>query len=287
MKRVAAIALMVAATVVGAASARPLKVMSLSECTDQLVLQLLPPQQITSVTWLSRDPSISIMARAAARTPINYGGVEEVVRDKPDLVIADGFTAPAPRALLQRLHYPLLVLGSAESFDDIRGITRQAAAAVGAKARGEALLAHMDAALDSLAKDRAPPLRIAAWDGAGFSARKGSLYDAILTAAGARNVVDEKGVATSGAPSVEMLLKAAPALLVRGEPGFDRPGRQSDVAFHPVIRRFWRGRTLVVPQSAYICGTPLSADAALSLRDQMRALLAKASRPPPFGVAIQ
>ncbi len=276
MKAVAAIAMVVAATV------HPLKVMSLSECTDQIVLQLLPPERITSVTWLSRDPSISIMAKAAAHVPVNYGTAEEVIRDRPDLIVIDSYTTPATKALLERLHYPVLVLSSAESFGDIRTMTRKVAAAIGAKARGEALLAHMDAVLLILAKDKGPRLRVAAWDGAGFSARNGSLYDAILTAAGARNVVDEKGVTTSGTPSVEMLLKTAPALLVRGEPGFERPDRRSDVASHPLIRRFWVGRTVVVPQSSYICGTPLSADAALSLRDQMRAVAGKASQPLRF-----
>ena len=234
------------------AEARPLRVMSLNECSDQLVLALLPPERITSVTWLSRDPSISVMARAAARTPVNHGSAEEVLRDHPDLVIASDYATPATRALLEKLHYPLLVLGPSDSFEDIRRITRQVAAAVGERARGEALIAHMEATLRQLSGAAGPPLRIAAWDGAGFSARPGTLYDLVLKAAGARNVASEPGILNATAPDVETLLATAPILLVKGTPGVELPGRSTDVSNNPIVRRVWAGRTVIVPQAYYI-----------------------------------
>ncbi len=256
--------------------------MSLNACADQLVLALADPGTITSVTRLSRDPEGSTLWRAAQRVPFNHGLAEEVVRDRPDLVIAGAYTTPATRALLTRLHFPLLVLAPADSFEDIRRETRTVAAALGEADRGRALIAHMDATLARLAADRGPPLRVAAWDGAGFSAAPGTLYDAILKAAGARNVAGQATGLGGGTPDVETLIALAPQLLVAGAPAFDRPGLRADVARHPLVRRFWADRTLVVPLSAYACGTPFSADAALSLRDQMRAMLKRARTPLPF-----
>lgn len=279
----AMVAFATALSLCGPAAARPLRVMSINECSDQLVLALLPPEQITSVTWLSRDPSGSVMSRAAARVAINYGTAEEVLRDHPDVVIAGTYTTPATRALLKKLHYPLLELTSPDSFEDIRRDTRKVAAAVGATAHGEALIERMDATLRQLSETSGPALRVAAWDGAGFSARPGSMYDAVLRAAGARNVANEKGVLASGAPDVETLLATAPDLLVRGEPGFERPGRRTDVANNPTVRRFWGDRTVIVPQYDYVCGTPFSAEAALTLRDEMRAADARPKPPLPFG----
>jgi iron complex transport system substrate-binding protein len=255
--------------------------MSINLCGDQLVLALLPPSQITSVTWLARDPSESVMAQAAAHVPINHGSAEEVMRDRPDLVIAGAYAAAETQGLLKRLHYPLLEVTGAESFEDIRRETRKVAAAVGARARGEALIVRMDATLRDLSRTSAPPLRVAAWDGAGFSARPGSLYDAVLQAAGARNVADQKGV-LKGAPDVETLLATAPDLLVEGEPGFERPGRRTDGLDNPTIRRFWGRRTVVVPQSSYLCGTPFSAEAAVRLRREMQAARQRAQAPLPF-----
>ena len=264
------------------ARAAPLRVMSLNQCADQLVLALLPPERIASVTWLSRDPATSRMAQEARRVGVNYGSAEEVVSERPDLVVVGAYTTPATRALLKRLRFPMLELAPVDSFADIARAVRQVAGAVGESARGEAMIARMDATLAELARDRAPPLRVAAWDGAGFSAQPGSLYAAILAAAGARNVADGTGVFAPGTPEVEALLAAAPQLLIEGLPAFEPPGRRSDLAHHPLVRRFWGDRMLVVPQAAYACGTPFSAQAARDLRDQMRAKLALARTPLPF-----
>jgi iron complex transport system substrate-binding protein len=279
--RLAAVALALLGLAAGGAQARPLRVMSISDCGDQLVLALLPPAQITSVTWLSRDPDSSIMAAAARRVPVNHGLAEEVLRDRPDLVIAGTYTTPAARALLKRLHLPLLELGATNGFDDVRRQTRQVAAAVGAGARGEQLIGRMDATLRQLAARRGPPLRVAAWDGGGFAAPPGSMYDAVLQAAGARNVAAEPGGRAGGGESrVERLLAARPELLVEDAPGTERPGLRSAVLDNPTVRRLWGDRTVVLPARAYACGTPFSAAGALALSEAMRAAVARA-RPLP------
>ncbi len=263
-------------------SARPLRVMSISACTDQLVLALLPPERITSVTWLARDPQLSLLVRQAAAVGVNHGFGEEVLRDRPDLVVAGTFTSTATRALLKRLGWPMIEVGPADSVADIRRVTRQVARAVGEPARAEVLLARMDRQLADLARDPGPRLRVAAWDGGGFGASRGSLFDTVLTAAGAVNVAADADPRTG--PDSEALLATAPALLVQGgAPGNDR---RTDVARGPLVRRFWgRGRTVIVPQSTYLCGTPFVADAAVRLRADLRAAVAAARAPLPFSVA--
>lgn len=262
---------------------KPMRVMSMNQCTDQIVLALLPPERIASVSWLARNPDGSVMYEAAFRVPINHGLSEEVVRQDPDLVIAGTFTTPATRGLLKRLGYPLIEVQFPESFEDIRRTTRQIAKAVGEEARGEAMIARMDHQLADLALDSGPPLRVAAWDGAGFNAREGSLYDNVLKAAGAINVVNRPPAITYGNPDTEVLLQSAPTLLVKGEGIGRKPGLRDNVERHPVIRRFWDGpRTLTVQQAYYVCGTPLIADAAIRLRAELREAAAKARTPLPF-----
>jgi iron complex transport system substrate-binding protein len=265
------------------ATAKPLRVMSMNQCTDQLVLALLPPERIASVTWLSRNPDGSLMAAEAQRVGINHGLSEEVVRQQPDLVVAGSFTTPATRGLLQRLGYPMIEVDHAESFDDIRRITRQVAQAVGEPARGEALIARMDRRLAELARAPGPRLRVAAWDGAGFNASKASLYNAVLEAAGAVNVANEPPASTYGRPDVEVLLQTAPTLLVMGAGLGREPGLRDNVERHRIVRRYWDGpRTLTIRQAYYICGTPLVADAALRLRGELRAAAARVRTPLPF-----
>ena len=147
---------------------------------------------------------------------VNHGLAEEVVRDHPDLVIAGSYSTPATRALLLKLHYPLLVLDPANRFDDIRRQVRTVATALGEPKRGQALIAHMDAVLTRLGAERGPPLRVAAWDGAGFSASPVSLYDTLLKAAGARNVTAETQGPGGSGKVLQGLLRnplAEPALL--------------------------------------------------------------------------
>jgi iron complex transport system substrate-binding protein len=133
-----------------------------------------------------------------------------------------------------------------------------------------------------LAADPGPPLRVAAWDGAGFTARKGSLYDTILRTAGAINVINEPPAASYGTPDAEVLLLAAPDLIVQGAPGRRREGLRQDVARHPIVRKYWRDRTLILSPSLIVCGTPMSAQAAIDIRRQMRAMLAAVQVPLPF-----
>lgn len=271
---------------VPAPTPHPLHVMSMNQCSDQILLALLPPERIVSVTWLSRDPQGSMMPAAARRVGVNHGLAEEVVRQQPDLVIVSSFMAPATRGLLHRMGWPMIEVSDAPSFDRIRALTRQIAAAVDERARGEALIAAMDRKLALLARDPAPPLRVAAWDGSGFSAQPGSLYDAVLGAAGAINVANLPPANGYGRPDTEVLLAAAPQLLIQG--GYDRMGLRENIAHHPLVRRFWgRDRTLVIKQSYYLCGTPSIADAALKLRDQMRAAMAAARTPLPFAGGIR
>ena len=139
----------------------------------------------------------------------------------------------------------------------------------------------MDAALGQLAAHPGPPLRVAAWDGGGFAASAGSMYDALLRAAGARNVAAERGSpADGGGPSVEQLLAARPDLLVEGGPGSDYPGPRTAVLDNPIVRRLWGGRTVFLSARDYECGTPFSAAGALRLRDALRAETARPGPPP-------
>ena len=261
---------------------KPLRVMSLNQCTDQLVLALLPPERIASVSWLARDPGGSLMAAQAAGVGVNHGLAEEVLDQKPDLVIAGTLTTPALRGMLRRLGYPMIEVAQAGTIADVRAITRQVAAAVGEVARSEALIADMDRKLAGLKRDAGPPVRVVAWDRTGFSAGEGTLYDVILSAAGARNLARAPTLLSSRRPDVAVLLKADPALLVRGSGEADTASLGDDVVRHRLVRRFWGDHTLFIPQAYYVCGTPMVADAAIRLRAKLRAAVDRAGPALPF-----
>lgn len=260
---------------------RPLRVMSLNQCADQIVLALLPPERIASVTWLSRDVATSRMAAEAARVGVNFGQAEEVLAQQPDLIVTGRFTTGATKALLRRLGFAILEVETPESFAAIRDVTRALAAVLGESAKAETLLGAMDAALEVAA---ASPtyLRVAAWDGGGYAPGADTLYHAILTAAGAINVAAEQGVSTYAEFDAEALLQTAPAALVQGISRADAPGRRRDVDRHPLARQFYADRTVTLPQSLYVCGTPYSAEAVTLLHAAFADLQASGLDTAPF-----
>jgi iron complex transport system substrate-binding protein len=216
-----------------AAADGPQHVMSLSMCTDELLLELLPPERIASVTYYSRDPDNSYQWPQAAKVPVNWGTVEEVLAEKPDLVLAGTYTTPAARAVLKKLRWPLLEVAPAVNFDQIRAVTRQVAHALRRDAIGESLIAKMDSTLQELADSKPRQIiRVAAWGEGGSIPGRGTLFDAILNAAGGVNIA---------------------ATLDGG-------------AQHPLVRRLYSGRSVTYPGALYSCGVVESAAAAAALR---------------------
>lgn len=248
-------------------TSHPVRVMSVNLCTDQLLLQLLRPDRIVSVSWVARDPGSSAMTREASAVGVNHGLAEEVLAQRPDLVVASSFGTPTLRAMLHRLGYPLVEIDDPVDLAGLRRATRTLAAALGERARGEALVADMDTKLAALARDPGPAIRVAAWDRSGISAASGTLQDAVLTAAGATNV----GAGKRGPADVEALLRLRPAALVQAPR--ENASLGDDRAGHPVVRALWRDRTVTLRPSSYACGTPRIADAALAVRAQLRQMV--------------
>ena len=244
----------------------PQHVMSLSMCTDDLLLELLPPQRIASVTYYSRDPSNSYQWPQAAKVPVNWGTVEEVLAEKPDLVLAGTYTTPAARSLLKKMHLPLLEVPPAADFNEIRAVTRQVAHALGRDEVGEALIAKMDSTLHELANSRPPrSIRVAAWGEGGAIPGRGTMFDSILRAAGGINIAASLDSAYTSF-DVEQLLMAHPDILAYAGHITDTPGRNTDLALHPVILKLYARRRVTYPGALYSCGVVESADAAVALR---------------------
>jgi iron complex transport system substrate-binding protein len=251
----------------------PQRVMSINLCSDQLLLNLLPPERITSVTYLSREPYESYLSAAAWQVGVNYGLAEEVVRDHPDLVLAGLYTTPDTRHLLKSVGMAVMELPPANNFAEIREQTRQVAHAVGADEQAERLIRRMDATLAQLAAT-APkqPITVVGWEGGGAVPGRGTLNDAIFTAAGAVNIGAAPGL-RSVRFDAEQLLMSHPDLLAFGDATIATPALRNAPLALPVVRRLYAGRQIVYPELLYDCGLPQSADAAVQIRRVMLAAL--------------
>lgn len=257
-------------------AAVPQRIVSLNLCTDQLLMALVPPSRIASVTWLSRTEGDPLLLPLAGRLSINRGSAEEVLALHPDLVIAGRFTTSTTRALLRKVGVPLLEVDPVNDWAGIRRITLEVAAVVGATARAQELLQQMDADLARLQSLRpAVPLRAIGWGGAGDDVPgRDTLFNTLLETAGAVNL----GTRSAGRSSfdLEQVLFARPQVLLRGANYGSKPALRNEVARHRVLRALPDLQTIEYPEAVYGCGVPRASQLALQLAGQLQALRMRA-----------
>ena len=243
-------------------------VASINLCADQLVLTVAAPEQVLTVSWLSADPEESLLATQAARYPLNYGSAEELLRFKPDVVIAGAYTNAFTRALLARLGYKVIELEPEESVADIARNLHVVAAAIGREERGNTLAAELQARERQIAASRPAhsPATVVVRPG-GFTVGEHSLADELMKLAGVRNVAAEQGLDRWGSLSMETLLASRPELIVLTGYRASQPSLANAVLEHPALK-LERGtrRTATVPAPYWDCGLTFSLEAAALLQ---------------------
>ncbi|MEO8307169.1 MAG: ABC transporter substrate-binding protein [Pseudomonadota bacterium] len=252
------------------ATAAPQRVLSLNLCTDQLLMVLLPPQRIVSITWLSRTEGDPALLKLAQQLPVNHGSPEEVLAARPDLVLAGKYTTASTRALLQQVGIPVLEVDSAADWEGIRRITLQVAAALGAQSKARELLADMDADLAQLAHERpVQPIRVIGWGGSAEDVPgRDTLFNTILESAGGVNLA----ALDNGARSfdLEQVLLADPQVVMRGAAYSGKPSLRNSVATHPVLREKLGAHMIAYPEAVYGCGVPRASQLARELATTLR-----------------
>jgi iron complex transport system substrate-binding protein len=240
-------------------------------------LSLLPRERIASVSFLSRKSEHAYFTAEAAHVPVNFGTSEEVLAQHPDLVIVGIASTPATRDLLKRARISLLEVPFADDFAAIRTTTRMVARALGEEDTAEALIRRMDTTLAELAAT-APERRItvAAWDASGDVPGTNTLFNAILTAAGAVNVAVAMNL-RFGSFDMEQLIAARPDILIYGDSLADAPGLRREALRHPLIQKLYANRQFAYPETPYNCGLPQSAESAKALRATMLNAMAPGS----------
>lgn len=228
------------------------RVVSLNLCTDQLLV-LLAPEKAAALSTLARDPALSVVATEAARLPEVRADAETVLALDPDLVLAGQYGAQATVAALRASGIPVLQLGLPDGFDAIRAQVREVAQALGAEARGEALLAAMDGELAALPKPNPAPTAVLL-GARGWTSGPRTLGGAVLRAAGYRNV-------GAGHVGLERLLSHPPDVLITAEaPRF--PSLATAMLEHPALRALPRKR---FAPALLVCAGPFTARAAAAV----------------------
>ena len=258
------------------APVKPARIVSLDLCADQLLIELVERERIAAVTHLAADPQVSAIWEKGKGLPVTRGTAEDVLRYKPDLVLAGPFGVAPTVGLLRRLDMNVVVVPMASDFGGVRAAVRTVAAAVGAQARGEAMIAAFDRRLAAVASAPPAPQPSAVVYQVGGAVSGGGLADAALTAAGFRNKAAEYRLNRNGQVPLELLAASPPDLLVLTSAAGEYRTVVSDNLRHPALAVLRRRRPFVeVPWRLWLCGTPHVADAVVRLAEARAAIEAQ------------
>lgn len=248
----------------------PQRVVSMNLCTDQLAIQIAAPGQLVSVSYLSTDPSSSLISENLQDLYINHGLAEEILRLNPDLIIAGQYTTRTTVHLLRRLGLRVEEFPPSQSFEDIRNNIRKMGKLLHRSAEAEKQIQAFDKKLawlmrTNLPVEKQPVLGIYSLNS--YVSGKGSLESEMTQAAGLRHMGSELGFVGAGRLSLESLIVTNPDQLMTWKRWSRFPTRASEVQYHPALLKwFGRDRRISLDQRHWICGTPAVLDGVEALK---------------------
>jgi iron complex transport system substrate-binding protein len=181
---------------------------------------------------------------------------------------------------LQRLGFRVVLVPLASDFDGLRQAIRIIAAAVGAEARAEAMIAGFDKRVAAASPQGPERPRALAYHVNNFASGPDSLPDALLRAAGFRNVARERPLSPGSRLSLEEIVADPPDLVVLANTPEAFRSVVGDNLRHPAFEALVRTRPhMELPMPLWLCATPQLAEAVEELGKMRKALIAAGPRP--------
>ena len=240
------------------ADATPRRVVSLSLCTDELLLMLAAPEQIASVTYLAQQAAETPLWRRGARYRRHDGSLLSVVGLRPDLVVTLAGGGRDRAEIATRLGIPTLALPFASNLTEMIENIRRLAAALGRPAAGRALLDRMNALIRSAPAARRDTIWLG---GGGRTVSATGLEAQWMMLAGLR-----QRPLQGDRVSLETLLARPPAILLRSDYRQGQYSAGQRWLQHPLARQLRAGRTIATEGRRWTCMGPLLIDEIYRLR---------------------
>lgn len=246
-------------------AARPQRIVSMNQCTDLLLLMLVEPERVASISFISGQPQWMPpeYADVIRRLPSNRGLAEEVLALKGDLVVTESFNNQQTVHLLRRLGYTVAEFDAETGFKDIRANILRMGDLVGEPARARSIVAAFDTRLAALrAKAPAQPGIFADVGVNGWMSGDGTLMADVANAAGYRTLGQAMGVAGFRNLTLEQIVAARPDVIALSNAWTNPPSEATNALQHPAFRDLARtARVVDIPDRLTICGSPATLDA--------------------------
>jgi iron complex transport system substrate-binding protein len=265
-----------------AAPDRPMRIVSINACTDQLLFALADREQIAALTHYAAKDDFSIFPAEvkASGVLLIRGNAEEVLKLKPDLVLAGTFTRRATRELLKQYGVNVALFPASDTVEETKAAIRQAAQLFGHEDRGEALIDAIDRALAAAPDLGGHGISVLQLQRRGFVSGPDTLLGDLLRRLGVANAAERMGLKGVSRSSVEAALKVNADALVLFDPS-GRPGDQGAALLqHPALADAYPPeRRIVLPGRLLVCGGPALPAAIEALADGLKPLSPRTPRP--------
>jgi len=254
----------------------PQRIVSLTVCTDQLLLELVPRERIAALSYLATDPTLSSKVEEARGFKSIHASAEEVVQLAPDLVIAQQYSMTPTVDLLRRLGYRVVLVPLGSDFDGLRNAIRTIAEAVGEKPRGEELIASFDERVAAAAPKGPERPTALAYEVNSLVSGPGTLVDAALAASGFRNAARDMRLGPGGRLPLEEVVADPPDLIVLANAPDEFRSVVGDNLRHPAFTELVkRQASMRLAMPLWLCPTPELAEAVERLGRMRETLISK------------
>ncbi len=270
---------------------RPQRIVSTNMCAEQMLLRLVEPERIVSMTWLSweKDATPPEYQHVLKRAKPNHGLAEEVLMLEPDLVVGGTFSARFSNDMMTRLGKNLVLFEPENSFEDWYANIRKLGAAVGEPERAEAVIADFQSKLADMQAEIGPGERpvYAQLSVNNNTPGKDTLTSEVVRAGGFQTIGEALGYSGYRNIPLEDLIQVDVALI--------STNRRSDTEFslaraslqHPLLRMM-ADRAVAridIPARYQVCPTPETLKMIRELVDARKKVdAARASKPSPGAI---
>ena len=259
--------LSVLAGLANAEPAKPQRVASINLAADEVLVALLPPARLVSVTrWADEKGTSNVVGRVPA--PVHRfvkADLEQLVSLRPDLVVVSEYTDADFLRQLELTGLRFHRMQGLTSIPGVRAAILDLGRAVGEEEAARVLVARFDSVLADLHRrlEGAKRPRVLYWS-SGMTAGADTAIGALIEVAGGVNVGREMGVSGIAPPGAERVFVADPDVVLVGT----WPRAQEDLTEHPLLQKMRavrEGRIVVLPTERLVALSQYTADAAWDL----------------------
>jgi iron complex transport system substrate-binding protein len=226
------------ATLAPAAGAEtaPRRVVSLNLTSDEVLVEILPPDRLVGVTRWADDPETSNVAGRVPPQVYRFpkADMERLVALRPDLAVVSEYHDADFLRLFEKSGLRYHRMSGLDSLPGIRAAIVALGKAVGASEAAERLVARFDETLRDVERRLAgaPRPRVLFWANP-HTAGRGTAYGSLVECAGAVNVGSELGLAGIVPLSAERAFQADPDYFLVGRWERSREALEA----HPLLKQ--------------------------------------------------